>query len=212
MKCPKLRVLVLLGCFAATTAFAGSNPQFDVTVTTDPGGSVVYQGQADARGAFTASNLTPGKYIVQFHARKASSLKGQRLAIAVRGKERVVANDVAGDKFGGAGVAMKVQVGKDAKLTGQISRPAATVASAQGMEKVRANVKIMNGKRYIWVPGGIESNIGGRWVEEGSEAARLSTSNRKGEDGEFLRRVQDQAGNSGVQPDGFGLPAAATGP
>lgn len=59
------------------------------------------------------------------------------------------------------------------------------------MEKVRANVKVMNGKRFVWVPAPIGSHMGGKWVEEGSEEAVLSTSNKKGGDGEVLRIRQN---------------------
>ena len=55
---------------------------------------------------------------------------------------------------------------------------------------MKAIVKVINGKRYVWVPGPIGSNMGGRWVEEGSEAAALSVSNKKGNDGEVLRKLQ----------------------
>ena len=37
-------------------------------------------------------------------------------------------------------------------------------------------VKVVNGKRYFWVSGGgLGSNLGGRWVEEGSAEARNIT-------------------------------------
>lgn len=35
----------------------------------------------------------------------------------------------------------------------------------------QANVKTINGKRYIWVPGQLGSNMSGHWVLEGSREA-----------------------------------------
>ncbi len=66
-----------------------------------------------------------------------------------------------------------------------------------GYEEVKANVKVINGKRHVWVPGAIGSNMGGKWVEEGTEGAALSTSNKKGHDGQVLQHIVDQAGNVG---------------
>ncbi|CAN5731969.1 hypothetical protein BH20VER1_BH20VER1_12510 [soil metagenome] len=94
-----------------------------------------------------------------------------------------------------------MDVPKAAKLSGQVTSSRAVAASTAavppGMERVRANVKVINGKRHVWVPAPIGSNMGGRWVEEGNEGAALSTSNKKGEDGQVLRHIQEQAGNVG---------------
>lgn len=194
MKTSLVKLCFAFFLLAAGPAFAGNTTRLDVTVRTDPGGAVAYQGKADVRGNFNAPNLKPGNYIIEFHADNAAAIKSQKFSIAVAGKQRVTANGVAGDKFGGGGVAMKVQVGKAGKLTGQ-------VASAQtaGMETVRANVKVMHGKRYVWVPGQIGSQIGGKWVEEGSEEAALSNSNNRGNDNEVLRKIQDMGGLSAAK-------------
>ncbi len=213
MKTPVFSTLLLAAAFAATAALAAPIPRLEVTVVTDPGGTVAYQGQANASGAFSASKLTPGNYIVQFNSKTPAAMKGRQFGLGVQsGRAIATAKNVPGEKFDGGGVAMKIEVGKTGKLNGQVSPVASVSASDPHTEKVRANVKVMNGKRYVWVPGGIETRMGGRWVEEGTEGARISTSNRKGEDGEVLRHIQEQASNSGVQPDGFGLPAANRGP
>lgn len=97
---------------------------------------------------------------------------------------------------------MSVEVPKAARLSGKVSA-AAGVAAADtapapaGYEKVKANVKVINGKRHVWVPAPIGSNMGGKWVEEGTEGAVLNTSNKKGGDAEVLTKIVDQAGNVG---------------
>ncbi|MBA2271444.1 MAG: hypothetical protein H0W20_12750 [Chthoniobacterales bacterium] len=144
-------------------------------------------------GKFGTGPLDPGSYVVEF---RSSRLAGSKVSLtAAGGKKNVIADSVAGERFGGGGVAMKVDVAPSARITGQViagslaaAQGAAAAAAPAGTEKVKANVKIINGKRYVWVPGPIGSNIRGRWVEEGSEAAALVTSNKKGEDTEALRK------------------------
>ncbi len=43
----------------------------------------------------------------------------------------------------------------------------------------RREVKIINGKRYVFVPGDLGSNIPGRWVPEDSPAAQLPSATRE---------------------------------
>lgn len=95
---------------------------------------------------------------------------------------------------------MKVDVAASAKLSGQVSigplPKQVAAADGENAEAVKANVKIINGKKYVWVPGPIGSGMGGRWVEEASEAAAISTSNKRGGDADVLRRLRD--GDSGA--------------
>ncbi len=58
-----------------------------------------------------------------------------------------------------------------------------------------AKVKIINGKRYVFVPGELGSNIPGRWVPEDSpdaQAARQTGSI----DTDTIRRTQEAPGQS----------------
>ena len=107
-------------------------------------------------------------------------MKGSQFTLVVSaGKKKVAANDVAGEKFAAGGVAMKVDVGPKMKISGQ-------VANAATADK---NIKIINGKRYVWLPREMGSNIAGRWVEEGSpEASNVTRINQDG-----LRNMQDRA-------------------
>ena len=191
-------VLLMAMAVATPLTMRANVPGVDVTVKKD--GKAFYQGKTDSNGRFTTNSLEPGAYNVELRAPKSINLKGQKLAIAVAaGKEAPRQSNADGGHLH-AGAAMSVEVSKASRLTGQITqagRVAAESAKApEGMEKVRANVKVINGKRHVWVPGPIGSNVGGRWVDEGSEAAALSTSNRRGGDGDVLRRLQDS--NSGA--------------
>jgi hypothetical protein len=109
-----------LGLFlvAALVANAGV-PSMNVTVS-DSTGKAAFKGATKDDGVFATAKLQPGKYVVQFAA-KNSSVKGGQYSIVVgAGQKKVVANAVAGEKFLGAGVAMKVEVGAGLNITGQV--------------------------------------------------------------------------------------------
>ncbi len=94
-----------------------------VTVS-DSTGKVVYRGQTDAAGAFATAKLQKGNYVVQFTSKK--SLRGSHFDLAAHaGKAKMAAESVPGEKFAGAGVAMKVDVGGGLALTGQVIDSAA---------------------------------------------------------------------------------------
>lgn len=175
----KIRNFSLLLCLTAASAYSASVPALDVTVS-DKGGKVAFKGKTNAQGTFATTQLTPGNYIVQFNS-KNGALKGNQYAIVVSaGKKKVNADGVSGEKFAAGGVAMKVDVGAGMKVTGQV---------VDAKSQSNANVKIINGKRYVWVAGETGSNLGGRWVEEGS----VSANNVNRTSGDALRRAQDHA-------------------
>ena len=200
MKIPLRHLLVAAALAVAGPAYSASVPGLDVTVTQN--GKSVYRGKTDAAGSFSTANLEPGTYNVEFRAPKSLILRGQQLSISVAAGKGAPRTSNADGKHMQGGVAMSVEVPRSAKLSGQVSA-AAGVASGdnapapKGYEKVKANVKVINGKRHVWVPAPIGSNMGGKWVEEGSDEARLSTSNKKGEDNQVLRSIQDQSSNVG---------------
>lgn len=207
MKTPLRSTLLIVALCGGVAAHAApTTAGIDVTVSKASGGAVAFKGKTDAAGNFSTASLSGGSYVVQFNSPKPAALKGKQLSIAASGgKRNVTANAVPGEKFDGGGVAMKVDVAKGTSLSGKIvtGSLAATQevkAAPEGMEPVRANVKIINGKRYVWVPGPIGSQIRGRWVEEGSEASRISTSNKKGGDAEVLRKFQDASGQGAASP------------
>ena len=192
MKIPRYILVASLLLFASTVA-NGAPSVRGIDVVVSKNGRVAYQGKTDGSGAFSTGPLDAGAYVVEFRSNKVA---GNTLSLAATGgKKKVIADSIPGEKFGAGGVAMKVDVAASSKLAGQVNLgplpKQVAAAESKGMEKVRANVKVINGKRYVWVPAPIGSGMGGRWVEEGSEAAALSTSNKKGGDAEVLRRLQD---------------------
>ena len=106
---------------AAAWAPAAQNPSgIDVLVVKDPGGAAVFKGKTGNGGAFATGTLEAGNYIVQFTSRSSALKGGQYSIAAVGGQKAVTANAVAGETFGGGGVAMKVAVAAKSKLTGQV--------------------------------------------------------------------------------------------
>ncbi len=198
-------LLLTLLLSAATSVFAGLEG-VQVTIK-NKGGKTVYQGTTSQNGKFSSGQLAAGSYSLEFRAPKGAGLSAKQLAISFAAGKDAPRNANAVGKHLESGVALALEVTSNAKVTGQVSIAGAALAAENaaapsGTEKVKANVKVINGKRYVWVPGAIGSNMGGKWVEEGTEGAALRTSNRKGGDAEVLRHVQDQSANVGSRPDG----------
>lgn len=165
---------------AASIAYGGV-PAVNVTVS-DPSGKGAYNGTTNASGVFATSNLKPGNYVVQFNS-KSGAMKGNHYAIVVSaGKKKVAASAVPGEKFAGGGVALKVDVGAGLKITGQVA------AETKGAVK--------DGKKMVWVPPMLGSNMPGRWVEEGS-AEHAASKSRGTIRTENVQSMQDNASNPG---------------
>jgi hypothetical protein len=160
-----LSVSILLAI--TSTVFAATGiPALDVTVS-NAGGKLAFKGKTNASGAFATGTLEPGNYVVQFNSKDSAGMKqGQYLVVVSAGKKKVTADGVEGEKFVEGGVAMKVDVASGLKITGQVAKAGQPIASASG-----AKVKVMNGKRYVWIGPEIGSQMPGRWVEEGSSDA-----------------------------------------
>lgn len=172
----KTRIHLLLISFliaATSIAHAGSRPPVDVTVL-KPDGKVAYKAKTGANGTFATGKLDPGNYVVQFNS-DSLAMKNNQFAIVVSaGKKKVSADAVDGEKFNKGGVAMKLEVGAGMNITGQVT-DALTVTSTG----TTAKVKIINGKRYVWVGPETGSNMGGRWVEESAAAAGSANNVRR---------------------------------
>lgn len=152
-----LLILIFLGASAAHGI-----PLIDVTVS-DANSKLAFKGATKANGTFATGDLRPGQYVVQFRSKSAAVRGDQYMLILFAGKKPLMSNAVAGEKFAGGGVAIKMDVKNPMKITGQ-------VASAQAL--ARDNVKVVNGKRYFFVRGETGSNLGGHWIEEGSAGAQ----------------------------------------
>jgi hypothetical protein len=175
-------LLSLLSLSVAPIVNAATVPTMEVTVS-DSSGKVAHKGTTSADGSFSTGQLAPGNYVVLFNAKSAGA-KGAKFRLAVAaGKNNFSADSVAGEKIAADGVAMKVAVSAPAKISGQVAdaatAPAATAkantsATAKAGTQSTQPVKIINGKRYVWVRpnSGLE---GGHWEEEGSAAKPQTT-------------------------------------
>lgn len=132
-------------------------------MVSDASGKAAYKGSTDAKGAFGTSKLQKGNYTVQFNS-KSSDLKGKTYALFVSaGKKKVTADSVAGEKFAAGGVAMKIEVSEGLNITGQVT---------SGME-----TKVdKNGKKMVWIPKKLGSNLPGHWAAEDSAEAKEAMS------------------------------------
>jgi hypothetical protein len=127
-----------------------------VTVS-DASGKAAFRGATNPSGIFASTNLKPGNYVVQFNSTN-SALKGNQYAVVISaGKKKVSASAVAGEKFTTGGVAMKIDVGANVKITGQVA--------------VESKVAMKDGKKMVWLPPRIGSNMPGRWVAADSAEA-----------------------------------------
>ena len=112
---PKFGLCLFL---VAAVADAGV-PSMNVMVS-DSAGKAAFKGATKSDGDFATAKLQPGSYVVQFTTQN-SSVKNEQYSIVVAaGTKKVVANAVAGEKFLGRGVAMKVEVGTGLNITGQV--------------------------------------------------------------------------------------------
>ena len=149
------RTFVALLLASASFAY-GALPHLTVTVA-DSGGKPAYKGTTDGKGTFATGALKPGKYVVQFNA---SGIKGGNYALVVSaGTKKITADSVPGEKFGGGGVAMKIDVGSGLNITGQVTTGAQAKVDP-------------NGKKMVWIPKKLGSNLPGHWAAEDSAEAK----------------------------------------
>jgi hypothetical protein len=149
--------ILILICGVASGIY-GALPPINVTVR-DSAGKTAYKGATDGKGAFAAAALKPGEYVVQFNSKSAPKTSRYAL-IAAAGKEKVVANGIAGDKLV-AGVAVTIKVGPGSNLTAQITAE----------DKNSAPIG-RNGKLMVWIPKQIGSNLSPHWAESDSAEAK----------------------------------------
>ena len=169
--------LLSLLLMAASLAY-GAVPAVNVIVS-DAGGKAAYKGATNTTGAFATAKLQPGNYTVQFNSSSAE-LKGKQYALIVAAGKKKVSANVAGEKFAGGGVAMKVDVGAGLNITGQIAAETGPVSKS--------------GKKMVWIPPTLGSNMPGHWVEEDSAEAKTSKS-RGIMSRDSIQKMQDNARN-----------------
>ena len=176
------RTILLALLFVVASAAYGGVPSVNVIVS-DASGKVAFKGATNANASFATSNLAPGNYVVQFQSRN-EALKGhQYLVVVSAGTKKVIADAVPGEKFHGGGVAMRITVEPGLRITGQVA--ADQVAASARIGKV----KLIDGKRYVWVKARTGSNLGDHWEEESLAAARNVASMSM----EKFRQIQDRS-------------------
>lgn len=152
-----IRSLISLSLVIASMAY-GSVPAMKVTVS-DASGHAAYQGSTDARGIFATASLKPGNYVVQFNC-KNTQVRGKNFGLVVSaGRRKVMADSVEGDKFAAGGVAMRIAVDSSQSITGQVTDAFMTKVDRDG-------------KRLVWIPQKLGSNLPAHWAAADSAEAR----------------------------------------
>lgn len=152
-----MRTFIALLLASASLAF-GALPQLTVTVA-DSAGKQAYKGATNTQGTFATGTLKPGQYVVQFNA-KAGAVKSGSFALVVSaGSKKVTADSIAGEKFAGGGVAMKIDVGSGLNITGLV-----TTGMQTKVDK--------DGKQMVWIPKKLGSNLPAHWAPADSAEAK----------------------------------------
>ena len=175
-------LLVLSAILAATTAYGANLSGIEVLAKAKASGQVVYQGKTNAAGKFTTGSLAPGSYIMEFRSKD-----GQAFQVALTGPKQATQTKLAG------GVAFDVEISPAAKVGGTVTG-AQVLTAQQPAPKGTSKVKIMNGKRYVWVGPELGSHMGGKWVPE--EDLRAGDPNARRNSQSALRGLQDRGQNA----------------
>lgn len=180
-----MKTLALFLSFTYVLVFAAfshgaTSVAVQVTAKEKASGKVVYQGKTAANGKFSTSQLSAGSYLLEF-----ASLDGSGFQVALAG-----AKNAKQTKSKGQGLAFLIEVAPASKVSGQVTP---TPATAQAATKSNANVRVINGKRYVWVRGEIGSHMGGKWIPE-DEAVATNPTGAKRSATETLTRMQDLGG------------------
>jgi hypothetical protein len=102
--------------------------------------------------------------------------------VIAAGDKKVSAASVAGERFTGAGVAMRIAVRTGANITGQV-----TSAIAKKIDK--------NGKKLVWIGPKVGSNLPGHWAAEDSPEAKEAMTS-----GSISRENLQERQNQGISP------------
>lgn len=144
---------------AAGSLACAAVPEMRVTVS-DASGHAAYKGATDSKGTFVTGSLKPGNYVVQFNAKR-NDVGGNNYALIVSaGRKKVVADAVAGEKFAGGGVAMRIEVAGGGNIVGQVASDLRTMTK--------------DGRLLVWIPRQIDSNLPGHWAEADSAEAKFA--------------------------------------
>jgi hypothetical protein len=173
------RNLLILFVFSVASAVYGAAPSVNITVKQKPGGKIVKQLKTDSGGNFAIGSLAPGAYTLEFRAQQSTDVKNKQFSIAVGGTKASGKQSVAGNSLVG-GVALNVEVGPAANVTGQVA------AGPNAAQK----------KQMVWIPAMLGSNMPGHWVEKGS-AEEIASRNRGIIRKESIQGLQEKARGAG---------------
>lgn len=152
----------------------GAVPPMRVIVS-DASGRLAFQGATSEDGLFATSPLRAGHYVVQFRSGQAASGDARYALVVSAGRKKVSALGIAAERFGGGGVAVKINAPAGSRLVGQ-------VAGGLGLRVDASNL--------VWVPQEVGSHLPGHWALAGStQTVPMHNSTRWGI--ESLRRIQD---------------------
>ena len=176
---------LVLSAVVVGAASAASTAGVDITAKEKASGKVVFQGKTDAGGKFATATLQPGKYVVELRSKEP---QGFQVALGgTKSAKQVKAKD---------GLVFDVEIAPASKLSGKVTVVPMTAAQQQAAAKSDKNVRIINGKRYVWARGEIGSQMGGKWIPE-EEAQAVNPNRSRGDATEGLQRIQDLSGQGG---------------
>ena len=129
-------------------------PTVDVTLRHSTRGKILKRVQTDSTGHFDLGTFPASVYIMEFRARKAAGLQGQRFAIRIDGiKEKGRQTGIeAKYLIGGFGVDLETTPG--IPVRGQVTTGSLAPT-----------------KRMVWIRPSVGTNFSGYWAEEGASLA-----------------------------------------
>src|ERR1700704_1339468 len=150
---------VVIGWAVAAGLFAFAAVPGKRGIVSDSSGYAAYKGATDSKGAFVTGSLKPGHYVVQFNAKR-NDVGGNYALIVSAGRKKVVADAVAGEKFAGGGVAMRIEVAAGGDNGGEVGSDLGAM--------------MKDGRLMVWLSQQIGSNLSGHWTEADSAEARFA--------------------------------------
>jgi hypothetical protein len=169
------RTILGLFTFFIVSAVCQAAPPVNITVKQRPGGKIVKQLKTDSSGNFALGSLAPGAYTLEFRAQQSTDVRNKQFSLALDGTKASGKQSVAGNSLVG-GVALNVEVGPAANVTGQVG------AGPDAAQK----------KQMVWIPPMLGSHMPGHWAEKGS-AEEIASRTRGNIRRESIQKIQDKA-------------------
>jgi hypothetical protein len=155
----KIIARCFIGLVLAAGSFAYSAVPSMSVIVSDASGRAAYRGATDGNGSFSTATLKPGNYVVQFNSKRKADVKGNFALVVAAGRKKVVADSIAGEKFGGGGVAMRIEVDSGSRISGQIAEALQTMLDKEG-------------RRLVWIPERVGTHLAAHWAPVDSPDAK----------------------------------------